>query len=53
MAVGPLRMTAGSRPLLLAAVGVGLAVLGLLAGLLLFTARRLAALERAQQSKLP
>ncbi|HET6283114.1 MAG TPA: secretion protein [Polyangia bacterium] len=52
-ALGPLRMTAGSRPLLLAAVGVGLAVLGLLAGLLLFTARRLAALERAQQSKLP
>lgn len=52
-AVGPLRMAAGSRPLLLAAVGIGLAVLGLLAGLLLLTARRLAALERAHQSKLP
>jgi type III secretion protein J len=44
--VGPLRMSPGSRPLLLATLGGGLAVLVLLAFLLLFTARRLAAAQR-------
>jgi type III secretion protein J len=41
-AVGPLRVTSGSRPLLVAAIIVGLAVLALLAVLLMLTARRLA-----------
>lgn len=45
--VGPLRMTPGSRPILLAAFAAALLLLALLAGLLLVTARRLAALERA------
>jgi type III secretion protein J len=44
--VGPLRMSPGSRPLLLAALGAGLALLVLLAVLLLFTARRLATVHR-------
>ncbi len=45
-AVGPLRITPGTRPLLLAAlIGAGL-VLAALAGLLLMTSRRLSALER-------
>jgi len=46
-ALGPLRITPGTRPLLLAALVAGLALLGLLATLLLLTARRIAALERA------
>jgi type III secretion protein J len=46
-ALGPLRITPGTRPLLLGALVVGLALLGLLATLLLLTARRIAALERA------
>jgi type III secretion protein J len=46
-ALGPLRITPGTRPLLLAALAVGLALLALLATLLLMTARRIAALERA------
>jgi type III secretion protein J len=41
--VGPLRVTAGTRSLLVGALVVALAVLALLAVLLLFTARRLAA----------
>jgi len=45
-AVGPLRMTPGSRGVLVAALAGGLGLLGLLAGLLVFTARRLSALER-------
>jgi type III secretion protein J len=47
-AVGPLRVTPGSRALLVGALAAGLALLALLATLLLVTARRLAALERAQ-----
>jgi type III secretion protein J len=46
-ALGPLRVTPGTRPLLLGALAVGLALLALLATLLLLTARRIAALERA------
>ena len=46
-ALGPLRITPGTRPLLLAGLAAGLAVLALLATLLLLTARRIAALERA------
>jgi type III secretion protein J len=45
-AVGPLRVTPGSRTLLVGALAGGIGVLGLLAALLLVTARRLAALER-------
>jgi type III secretion protein J len=41
-AVGPLRMSAGSRPLLVTAIAVALSVLALLAVLLMVTARRLA-----------
>jgi type III secretion protein J len=48
-AVGPLRVTPGSRALLIGAVAAGLAILGVLAGLLVVTARRLSALERAQR----
>jgi type III secretion protein J len=44
--VGPLRMAPGSRPLLLATLGGALALLVLLAALLFFTARRLAAAQR-------
>jgi hypothetical protein len=43
-----LRVTPGSRALLVGALAAGLALLALLAALLLVTARRLAALERAQ-----
>ena len=50
-ALGPLRVTPGTRPLLLAALVGGLALLGLLATLLLLTARRIAALERAAGAK--
>jgi type III secretion protein J len=46
-AVGPLRVSPGTRPMLLAALAVGLGLLALLAGMLLVTARRIAALERA------
>jgi type III secretion protein J len=45
-ALGPLRVTAGSRTLLVGALVAGIGVLALLAALLLVTARRLAALER-------
>lgn len=45
-AIGPLRVTAGSRPILIVALGAGAAVLALLAALLIVTARRLAAMER-------
>jgi type III secretion protein J len=44
--VGPLRITTGTRPLLLAALAGLLVLLALLAALLLVTARRLATLER-------
>jgi type III secretion protein J len=47
-AVGPLRVTPGSRGLLIAGLAAGLGLLGVLAGLLIATARRLSALERAQ-----
>jgi type III secretion protein J len=50
--VGPLRMSPGSRPLLLAALAGGLGVLVLLALLLLFTVRRLAATQRRLSSAL-
>lgn len=46
--VGPLRVTPSSRGLLVGAIATGLALLGLMAGLLLVTTRRLAALERAR-----
>ena len=45
--LGPLRVTPGTRPLLVGALAVVLMLLALLAVLLLVTARRLAALERA------
>lgn len=45
--LGPLRMSPGTRPLLVGAVVAVLALLALLATLLLVTARRLAAVERA------
>jgi type III secretion protein J len=44
--VGPIRITPGTRPLLLGALAGVLLLLALLAALLLVTARRLAALER-------
>jgi type III secretion protein J len=50
-ALGPLRVTPGTRPLLVAALAFGLALLALLALLLLLTARRIAALERAAGAK--
>ena len=50
-ALGPLRITPGTRPVLLAALVAGLALLALLATLLLLTARRIAALERAAGGK--
>ena len=49
-AVGPLRVTSGSRPLLVTAIVVGLAVLAVLAVLLMLTARRLAASSSARES---
>jgi type III secretion protein J len=45
-AIGPLRVTPGSRALLVGALAAGIGVLALLAALLLLTARRLAVLER-------
>ena len=46
MPLGPLRVSAGSRPLLVGALAAALALLAVLAALLLFTARRLAAVQR-------
>jgi len=51
-ALGPLRVTPGTRPLLLAALAGGLGLLALLATLLLLTARRIAALERIAGAKI-
>jgi len=51
--LGPLRVSPGTRPLLLGALAVALALLALLAGLLFVTARRLAALERETGARLP
>jgi type III secretion protein J len=51
--VGPLRVSPGSRTVLVAALAAGLGLLALLAGLLLLTARRLAALERTPPRQLP
>jgi type III secretion protein J len=48
LALGPLRLAPGSRPLLIAALIVGLLLLTVMAALLFFTVRRLAALEGAQ-----
>jgi type III secretion protein J len=45
-ALGPLRVSSGSRPLLIAALVIGLGLLVVMAALLLYTVRRLAALER-------
>jgi type III secretion protein J len=45
-AVGPLRVTPGSRALLVGALAAAIGLLAVLAALLLVTARRLAALER-------
>ncbi|HXJ22824.1 MAG TPA: secretion protein [Polyangia bacterium] len=45
--LGPLRISAGTRPVLIAALIAVLALLGVLAALLLVLARRLAALEQA------
>jgi type III secretion protein J len=47
-AVGPLRVTPGSRSLLVSALAAALGLLAVLAVLLLVAARRLAALERAE-----
>ena len=44
--LGPLRITAGTRPVLVGVLAGALALLGLMATLLLVLARRLAALER-------
>jgi type III secretion protein J len=44
--LGPLRITPGTRPLLVIALGAALGLLGMLAALLFVTARRLSALER-------
>jgi type III secretory pathway lipoprotein EscJ len=44
--VGPLRVSPGTKSLLVGALAVALGVLALLAGLLFFTARRLAAAQR-------
>jgi type III secretion protein J len=52
-AIGPVRVTAGSRGVLLGALGAGATLLALLAGMLVATARRLAALERAQRAPGP
>jgi type III secretion protein J len=49
-AVGPLRVTSGGRPWLVAAIVVGLAVVALLAVLLMLTARRLAAASAPRES---
>ena len=49
--LGPLRLSPGTRPLLIGAVVAVLLVLALLATLLLVTARRLAALERAASDR--
>jgi uncharacterized membrane protein len=46
VALGPLRMTTGSRSIALVGVAVVCAVLALLATLLLLMARRLAAMQR-------
>ena len=50
--VGPLRITPGTRPLLLIALAIAGIVLAALAGLLLVTSRRLSALER-QAANIP
>src|SRR5262245_57548207 len=52
-ALGPLRITPGTRPLLLAALVGGLALLALLATLLLLTARRAATRGRASAKTSP
>jgi type III secretion protein J len=49
-ALGPLRVTQGTRTLLLISVLVALAILGVLAVLLLFTARRLSTLEASERA---
>jgi hypothetical protein len=51
VAVGPLRVSSGSRPLLVAASAIALLVLAALALLLVRTARRLGALERTLQGR--
>jgi type III secretion protein J len=53
LALGPLRLAPGSRPLLIAALIVGLLLLTVMAALLFFTVRRLAALEGTQPSPPP
>jgi type III secretion protein J len=52
VALGPLRMTPGTRPLLLVGLLAALALLGALAALLLYTARRLSAAERRAQANI-
>jgi type III secretion protein J len=47
--LGPLRISAGTRPVLIAVLVGALALLAVLAALLLVLARRLAALERARE----
>jgi type III secretion protein J len=51
--VGPLRVTPGTRSLLVGALIVALGVLALLAVLLLFTARRLATVQRELSTRSP
>jgi type III secretion protein J len=53
VAVGPLRMSAGTRPLLLTGFLAALGLLAALAALLLYTARRLSAAERRVTTNLP
>jgi type III secretion protein J len=48
--LGPLRITAGTRPVLIGVLAGALGLLGLMATLLLVLARRLAVLERASTS---
>jgi type III secretion protein J len=52
-ALGPLRITPGTRPLLVLAFGAAIGLLGLLAALLFVTARRLSALERRAMAAPP
>jgi type III secretion protein J len=51
VAVGPLRVSRGSKSILLYAIVGALVLLGLLAGLLLTTARKLANLERTRATR--
>ncbi len=51
--LGPLRITAGTRPVLIGVLAGALALLAVMASLLLMLARRLAALERTTSASTP